>query len=181
MSELNETLPAISVIIPVYNAEKYIQQCLSSILIQTFQDYEVIVVDDCSTDDSIKIIELMMPIFKDKLKLIKRSKNSGSPAIPRNIGMRCSRGKYISFIDNDDVFTKNTFFGNWVVWNKLFRRGFIIENYLEFPNLKVADDMMFNFFCLCLAKKHVHVPNITYIYRNMNDSISVFSIGSIFA
>ena len=97
MSELNETLPAISVIIPVYNAEKYIQQCLSSILIQTFQDYEVIVVDDCSTDDSIKIIELMMPIFKDKLKLIKRSKNSGSPAIPRNIGMRCSRGKYISF------------------------------------------------------------------------------------
>ena len=237
MSELNETLPAISVIIPVYNAEKYIQQCLSSILIQTFQDYEVIVVDDCSTDDSIKIIELMMPIFKDKLKLIKRSKNSGSPAIPRNIGMRCSRGKYISFIDNDDVFTSNAlkdmydsaeqtqadvihaerFLTNkgsseeldknsklilthwesgssvnkitfetddieervklfckrrlfWNVWNKLFRRDFIVENYIEFPEIQMVDDLIFCFYCVCLAKKYVRIPNVFNIYRNRNDS-----------
>ena len=55
MTEKN--IPAISVIIPMYNAEKYIGECLDSILAQTFQDFEIIVVDNCSTDDSAKIVE----------------------------------------------------------------------------------------------------------------------------
>ena len=55
MAEKN--IPAISVIIPMYNAEKYIGECLDSILAQTFTDFEVIVVDDCSTDNSAKIVE----------------------------------------------------------------------------------------------------------------------------
>ena len=238
---MNNKNPAISVIIPLYNAEKYIIPCLNSILDQTFKNFEVIVIDDCSTDNSISIVENISPKFDEKLHLVKRNKNSGGAAIPRNIGMKFAQGKYITFIDNDDLFinnaleclyevaeenqadvvhaekhlsnfnkneeinndtkffisynkfneaidkinfesdklsdriiaySKNTFFGNWVVWNKLFRRDFIIENYLEFPNLKVADDMMFNFFCLCLAKKYIHVPNITYIYRERNDSFS---------
>ena len=52
-----QTIPAISVIIPMYNTEKYIGECLDSILAQTFTDYEVIVVDNCSTDNSAKIVE----------------------------------------------------------------------------------------------------------------------------
>ena len=53
----NESTPAISVIIPMYNAEKYIGECLDSILAQTFTDFEVIVVDDCSKDNSAKVVE----------------------------------------------------------------------------------------------------------------------------
>ncbi len=56
-------IPAISVVIPMYNAEKYIGECLDSILAQTFQDFEVIVVDDCSTDKSRDIVETYLSKF----------------------------------------------------------------------------------------------------------------------
>ena len=58
----NKTIPAISVIIPMYNTEKYIGECLESVLNQTFQDFEIIVVDNCSTDNSCKIVEKYMNI-----------------------------------------------------------------------------------------------------------------------
>ncbi len=73
MAEKN--IPAISVIIPMYNAEKYIGQLLDSILAQTFTDYEVIVVDDCSKDDSAKIVESYAEKFTrggvERLKFIR--------------------------------------------------------------------------------------------------------------
>ncbi len=58
-----KTIPAISIVIPMYNAEKFIGECLDSILNQTFQDFEVIVVDNCSTDNSAKIVEDYAPKF----------------------------------------------------------------------------------------------------------------------
>ena len=61
--------PAISVIIPMYNAEKYIGECLESVLAQTFQDFEVIVVDDCSTDKSVEIVQSYAVKFNGRLKL----------------------------------------------------------------------------------------------------------------
>ena len=63
--------PAISVIIPMYNAEKYIGELLDSLLIQTFQDFEVIVVDDCSTDNSAAVVESYIPKFNGRLILNK--------------------------------------------------------------------------------------------------------------
>ena len=54
---LNKTIPAVSIIIPMYNTEKYIGECLDSIFAQTFDDYEIIVVDDCSTDNSCAVVE----------------------------------------------------------------------------------------------------------------------------
>ena len=78
--------PAVSVIIPMYNAEKYIGECLESLLLQTFQDFEVIVVDDCSTDNSFSIVESYIPKFDGRLKLTKTEKNSGGGGyVPRNI------------------------------------------------------------------------------------------------
>ena len=101
-----ENAPAVSVIIPMYNAEKFIGECLESILAQTFQDFEVIVVDDCSTDSSVKIIEQYIPSFGGRLKLSRMDKNSGSGAMPRNKGMELSHGEYVFFMDDDDLLTK---------------------------------------------------------------------------
>lgn len=98
--------PAVSVIIPMYNMEKYIGECLDSILAQTFKDYELLVVDDCSTDNSLEIVESYIPKFDGRLNLIRSEKNSGScPGIPRNIAIDLARGEYIMFIDADDAVT----------------------------------------------------------------------------
>ena len=97
--------PAISVIIPMYNVEKYIAQCLESVAAQSFSDYEVIVIDDRSTDNSVTIAESFAERFNGKLQLVKLKKNNGSPGIPRNRGISLSKGKYIVFLDSDDLFT----------------------------------------------------------------------------
>ena len=93
----------ISVIVPVFNAEKFLGACLESILIQTLKDFEVIIVDDCSTDNSIAVAENFLERFGGRLKIISLPKNSGSGAVPRNEGLKFSRGEYIFFMDNDDL------------------------------------------------------------------------------
>ena len=99
-------MPLITVIIPMYNAERFIKQSLESVRNQTLKDFEVIVVDDRSTDRSIELVEDMSAQFDGRLKLIKREINSGGSAIPRNVGLRLAHGKYIAFLDNDDLYTK---------------------------------------------------------------------------
>lgn len=97
--------PAVSVIIPMYNVEKYIGDCLNSVLEQTFQDFEVILVDDCSTDDSRQIAESFLDKFSGRLKIFSMEKNSGV-ALSRNRGSILSRGEYVFFVDSDDMVTK---------------------------------------------------------------------------
>ncbi len=104
---MNKNIPAVSVVIPMYNAEKYIGECLDSILAQTFQDFEVIVVDDCSTDKSCEVVESYIGKGggMDRIKLVHRKINSGTPAIPTNLGIEISRGEYLLIMDNDDMIT----------------------------------------------------------------------------
>jgi len=93
----------VSVIIPVFNAEKFLSVCLESILIQTLQGFEVIIVDDCSTDNSVAIAENYLEKFGGRLKIISLPENTGSGAVPRNIGLEHAQGKYIFFVDDDDL------------------------------------------------------------------------------
>ena len=102
-------VPAISVIIPMYNVEKYIGECLDSLLAQTFKDFEVIVVDDCSTDNSCVVVESYAKKFGGRLKLTHTKKNTGGAGLPRNKGIELSRGEYLSFIDPDDTITPTAF------------------------------------------------------------------------
>jgi len=97
---LNE--PKISVIVPLYNAERFIRQCLISVLASKFQDYEVLVVDDCSTDNSVAEVEKLLPHFDGRLKILQTETNSSGAGVPRNVGIRHAAGKYVTFIDNDD-------------------------------------------------------------------------------
>lgn len=90
----------------MYNTEKYIGACLTSILSQTFQNFEVIVVDDGSTDNSCAVVESFIPKFGGRLKLITSEINRG-PAIPTNKGISLSRGKYVYVVDSDDMIVTN--------------------------------------------------------------------------
>ena len=88
-------IPAVSVIVPMYNTEKYIGELMDSVLAQTLQSFELVIVDDCSTDKSCEIVESYIPKFSGRLQLIKSSVNSGGCAVPRNKGLAVSRGEYV--------------------------------------------------------------------------------------
>lgn len=94
----------ISVIVPVYNIEKYLPRCINSILDQTYKNWEAIFVNDGSTDNSLKILEEYKKI-DERIKIIDK-KNAGSGAA-RNDGIENSRGEYIAFLDSDDWYEKN--------------------------------------------------------------------------
>ena len=102
---MKSEIPAISVIIPMYNAEKYVEQAIDSVLNQTFKDLEVIVIDDGSTDGSYALVQSRFG-DNDRVRLMCNRKNQGS-ALTRNTGMRSARGKYIALLDADDVFLPN--------------------------------------------------------------------------
>ena len=236
--------PKISVIIPLFNAEKYIRECLVSVLASTFKDYEVLVVDDCSTDNSVAEVKKLFPHFDGRLKIFSTEKNSGGPGIPRNIGIKNSSGKYISFIDNDDMILPNAlenffavaeFYNADVVyaekffvsragekisgknlkpvflgkveelvdaptpepddlctrirrdmegkffiapWGKFYRRDFLLDNKIFFPQMRFAEDVTFCFKCLCLAKKFIRVPHVTNIRRERETSAGRMIIDS---
>ena len=108
-----EKIPLVSVIIPMYNSARFIPQTLESLLYQTLKDFEVIVVDDCSSDNSVEVVESLMPKFisgggYQKLHIVKLPKNSGTSGTVRNYGIQFARGKYIAFLDSDDLYTKTT-------------------------------------------------------------------------
>ena len=88
----------ISVIIPVYNREKTIERALRSVLQQTYSNLEVIVVDDCSTDNSVKVVE---DIEDDRVKIVRLKKNSGA-CHARNVGIKMANGDFVAFQDSDD-------------------------------------------------------------------------------
>ena len=224
----------ISVIIPVFNAEKFLRECLESLLIQTFTDFEVIVVDDCSTDSSTTIAESFLENFGGRLKIISLPTNTGNASIPRNEGLRFSRGEYIFFMDNDDLlintaletlynYAKNyrtdiVYTGQGFIcdedsrnvtkvfwtppefaldkvvmesddiskrleiflnkgygvtpWTKFLRRDFLITNKINFPRVKISEDVLWTFKVICLAENFLRVPNQLYVYRSVENSCS---------
>ncbi len=97
-------MPFFTVIIPLYNKENYIENTLKSILNQTFTDYEVLIVNDCSTDKS---VEKVKPFLSETIRLIEHTVNKGLSA-SRNTGIKKANANYITFLDADDVW-KPTF------------------------------------------------------------------------
>ena len=92
----------ISIIIPVYNTEKYVKEALDSIFSQTYKNFEIICIDDGSIDNSLSILES----FGDKIQIIKNDKNHGTSE-SRNKGIHVAKGEFIAFLDADDVWTSN--------------------------------------------------------------------------
>ena len=100
-------MPKISVIIPVYNTERYIKKCLESLAKQKMQNFEVIIVNDGSTDNSEKLIKDYIKSSKLNIKYLE--KENGGLALARNYGVERALGKYISFLDSDDYLDENLF------------------------------------------------------------------------
>ena len=88
---------SISVIIPTYNRSNTIEKCLDSVFNQTYKVNEIIVVDDCSTDNTIDILNL----YKDQITILQTVNNSGAQSA-RNIGIKAAKSEWIAFLDSDD-------------------------------------------------------------------------------
>lgn len=222
----------ISIIIPVYNIEKYLSECLESILNQTFKDFEVICVNDGSTDSSLEILKSFAQ--KDSRFKIFSQKNQGA-AIARNTGIKQAKGEYLQFLDSDDYFEPNMLeelycyaekydsdlvvcssrkvddFGNItesrnpnspinldltplnkvfnrkdigenifsiltpVPWNKLYKRDLILKNGIEFPNLKICEDVAFVHCAVACAEKIVVFDKELINYRfNRENSMATY-------
>lgn len=94
--------PLISIIVPVYNVEKYLQKCVYTIINQTYKNIEIILVDDGSTDSSSSICDKLKSV--DSRIIVVHEKNGGL-SDARNVGIKISKGEYYSFVDSDDYVT----------------------------------------------------------------------------
>ncbi|RAG64905.1 glycosyltransferase family 2 protein, partial [Burkholderia multivorans] len=102
-------IPALSVVMPVFNVAPFLDTAIRSVLTQDFQDFELIIVDDASTDGGRQVIEMHRSL-DDRIKVIALDHNTlGGAGVPSNLGIRAARGKYIGFVDSDDWVTKPAF------------------------------------------------------------------------
>lgn len=101
--------PLLSIVMPVYNVARYLEASLISVLYQDFHDFELIVVDDASTDGSRQIAD-MYAAMDPRIRVIDLAHNTiGGAGIPSNLGIRAARGKYLGFVDSDDIVVRGSF------------------------------------------------------------------------
>lgn len=101
MSEKNSGIPLVSVIMPAYNAERFVEEAVCSVIGQTVLDWELLVLDDCSYDGTCAIVERLAGA-DNRIRLIRNQQNIGV-AKTRNRGMDLCKGQYVAFLDSDDV------------------------------------------------------------------------------
>ena len=95
----------VSIITPAYNSEKYLAETIESVLNQTYKNWEMIIIDDCSTDKTSKLVNDYI-LADSRIKLVSLNKNGGV-SNARNIGLSKARGAFVAFLDSDDIWVKN--------------------------------------------------------------------------
>ena len=220
--------PKVSVIIPVYNVEAYLRECLDSVVNQTLKEIEIITVDDGSTDSSLEILKEYAQ--KDNRITVMKQKNLHA-GVARNAGLAVAKGEYLSFLDSDDFFELNmleemnkkadedesditvcnadiyndkekkyhqpdfmlkkrfstlsciytdTFknnlfnFTNPSLWNKIFRKKFILDHQLLFQSIWNCNDIGFTFSALAYSKK-ISIVYKTLLHYRRNTTTSITS------
>ena len=145
----------VSVIVPVYNVEKYLRKCLNSLVAQSLKEMEIIIVNDGSTDDSQKIIDDFQRQYPSKIKSF--IKENGGLSDARNFGLDQANGDYIGFVDSDDEVDERMFeemynlaiqhHAEMVICNlhKVDETGRVIEKLPQFPNMPECIDVEENF------------------------------------
>lgn len=97
-----ENYGLVSIITPAYNAGRFIKETIDSVLEQTYPYWELLICDDCSSDDTVKIVEQFCA-QDTRIKLLTTTENTGSPSSPRNIALNEAKGKYVALLDADDI------------------------------------------------------------------------------
>lgn len=221
----------VSVIIPVYNVESYLRDCIDSLVNQTLQDIEIICIDDGSTDGSLNILNEYAS--KDSRIVVVNNKENIGAGRSRNIGIHMAKGEYLSILDSDDFcdlrfleivynncIIKNADIGiygfakydnvkkniinislpqyflnrvcdnvfnfeqvkdrvfqmiNWVPYNKMYKKKFVLDNKIEFQDLQNTNDAYFGCLILTQAERMIFIDTISplYFYRvNVSTQIS---------
>ena len=139
-------LPQVSVIMPLYNSELYVEQAIRSVISQTYNNWELIVVNDCSEDSSASIVETLAQ-EDPRIRLLHTKNPSGSPTLPRNIAIENANGRYIAFLDSDDVWLPNKLEEQLALFNddsvrivysdyrKIYRNGTISDKIVKGPEI----------------------------------------------
>ena len=179
----------VSVIIPVYNVEQYLRQCLDSVINQTFKDIEIIVVNDCSPDNSLQIIKEYQQ-KDDRMFLIDLKQNIGL-GNARNEGMKVANGKYVTFVDPDDWVTKDYV---EVLYNTIEKYNYdvISPDFYEYDNVtqKISNGKQPpNFYNInistmdikqkLLCKEHIHYVRKIYRLQFLKENNIHFKINKL--
>jgi len=169
----------VSIVIPVFNAEKYLEECLNSALEQTYKQIEIIVVNDGSTDNSLKV----MKAFSDKIKII--SKSNGGTASALNIGIKAMKGEWFKWLSADDSLypsaidelileihklenkKKNILYSNYDIINS---EGKKIKQFIE-PNYNQLNSFDFN---VILLEHYIGNGTTSLIHKSALDEYGVF-------
>lgn len=185
----------ISIIIPCYNCEKYVERCINSLKKQMSNSFEVIIVDDGSADNS--VIKIMETIHDDPRFILVSQENQGVSSA-RNLGIKKSQSKYLCFVDADDYvsddyietiedeinksdfdilqFNVRSNEYRATVWSKCIKRSIVIDNEIVFPkNGTIGQDMAFceKIRLLVEDEKIVYLYKNIYLYEINDESVSI--------
>ncbi|ASI36434.1 glycosyl transferase family 2 [Exiguobacterium sp. N4-1P] len=161
MAKNNESL--VSIIMPTYNSSDYIKAAINSVFSQTYENWELIIVDDHSTDGSEELIAKLIMNYKNKTKYIKNNKNLGVSK-SRNIGIEESKGEWIAFLDSDDAWKESKLLKQFEKVKEL-NEEFIFtgSSYINEKNEKYSGDF-------------IDIKNMSYKELLRNNSISLSSV-----
>lgn len=146
--------PLLSIIVPVYKSEAYLYQCINSILSQSFYDYELLLIDDGSPDNSGNICEEFAS-NDTRIKVI-HTENRGVSAA-RNTGIKNAKGEYVTFVDSDDIISHDTYSCNMDIL--LSDRSIDLLEYPVYVHYQSAEEYIWK-----IEDKHVHGLRETFIY-----------------
>jgi len=158
---------SVSIILPTYNSESFIAETIDSVINQTFKKFELIIVDDCSTDGTNKIIKNYSNI-DSRIKIIRLDKNNGRPAAPRNIGIRKSIYNLISFIDSDDIWHPQKLEKQLDVIKKYPEINFVSTEIINFKN-----DFTYNWSNKKNKDKLIRFRNLLFKVRTPTSTVLV--------
>ena len=182
-----------SIIIPIYNSETYLKRCLESVVSQEFKDFEIILINDCSSDNSLKICNFFKK-KNQKIRLINNKRNKGV-SISRNKGLKFAKGEYLIFLDSDDyiekgvlqkiynshiykkkavdiiIFNKNNYTQGKKIKSDI-RKYITLKNNLYLKSDKVIKNLNYNeeeslFRRYIISNKHIKKNNIKFL-NNVN-------------